>query len=348
MLSSWGDGAAKAAIAALAAFSLASVGARAEAPAGGGDADALAKQLSNPVASLISVPLQLNWDDGLGTGGDGERWLLNVQPVAPFALNDEWNIISRTILPVIHQDVPPGGSESGIGDVTQSLFFSPKHPTASGWIWGVGPAFQLPTASEDVLGTEQWALGPTAVVLKQTQDGWTYGALVNYLVSVAGDDDRADVNSMFVQPFLAKALGKGRTLTAHFESTYDFEAQQWNAPFNLTFSEVTKNRRAAAELRIRRALLPRVTGRRRRLGTALRRDAAVPEVASSVTTPASRTCPRSSAPPSTGRAAVRKPSRSCVLRWRRSPTTRRDTRSSAGRCSSKARPTMRSRACARR
>ncbi|HKX99288.1 MAG TPA: hypothetical protein VJL86_06195 [Steroidobacteraceae bacterium] len=234
------DGAAKAALAAFAACALVSPGVLAEAQGAGGDADALAKQLSNPVASLISVPLQLNWDDGLGTGGDGERWLLNVQPVVPISLNDDWNIISRTILPVIHQDVTPGSSESGIGDVTQSLFFSPKHPTSSGWIWGVGPAFLLPTASEEVLGTEQWALGPTAVALKQTQGGWTYGALVNYLVSVAGDDDRADVNSMFLQPFLAKALGKGRTLTANFESTYDFDAEQWNAPFNLTFSEVTK------------------------------------------------------------------------------------------------------------
>jgi hypothetical protein len=183
------------------------------------DADALAKQLSNPVASLISVPLQLNYDEGFGIDGDGERWSLNIQPVAPFSISEDWNVISRTILPVIHQDVPPGGSDSGLGDTTQSLFFSPKAPTASGWIWGVGPAFLLPTASEDVLGTEQWAIGPTAVVLKQTATGWTYGALSNYLVSVAGDDDRADVESLVLQPFLAKGLGKGRTATNTPESS---------------------------------------------------------------------------------------------------------------------------------
>jgi hypothetical protein len=204
------------------------------------DADTLAKQLSNPVADLISVPLQLNWDEGLGAGGDGERWLLNVQPVVPVTVNEDWNVISRTILPVLHLDVPPGARESGIGDVTQSLFFSPKAPTANGWIWGVGPAFLLPTASADALGAGQWAVGPTAVALRQTESGWTYGALVNYLVSVGGDDDRADVHAMFLQPFLARSLGQGRSITLNSESTYDFEAGHWNAPVNFVYLKVTK------------------------------------------------------------------------------------------------------------
>lgn len=204
------------------------------------DADAMAKQLSNPVAALISVPFQFNYDDGYGAGDDGERFSLNIQPVAPFSINEDWNIISRTILPVIDQeDVIGDSSQFGLGDTTQSFFFSPKKPTASGWIWGVGPAFLLPTATESELGTEQWAIGPTAVVLKQTADGWTYGALVNYLVSVAGDNDRADVNSMFLQPFVSKAIGQGRTITANFESTYDFEGDAWNAPLNLMYSKVT-------------------------------------------------------------------------------------------------------------
>lgn len=215
-------------------------GAAQEAP-NASDADHLAKQLSNPVAALISVPLQLNYDEGYGAGGDGERFTLNIQPVAPFSISKDWNVISRTILPVIHQDDVIGDeSQSGIGDVTQSLFFSPKLPTASGWIWGVGPAFLLPTASENELGTEQWGIGPTAVVLKQTAAGWTYGALVNHIVSVAGDDDRADVNSTFLQPFLSKAFPGGRTATINFESTYDWEGEAWNAPLNLTYSKVMK------------------------------------------------------------------------------------------------------------
>lgn len=173
------------------------------------DADALAKELANPVAALISVPFQLNYDKGYAN--DGEKWVLNVQPVVPITLNDKWNLISRTILPVAYQrNVADNGSQFGLGDTVQSIFFSPKDPTASGWIWGVGPAALLPTATDDLLGQKQWALGPTAVALKQTETGWTYGALVNQLWSVAGEKDRPKVNAMFLQPFLAKALGKGR------------------------------------------------------------------------------------------------------------------------------------------
>lgn len=205
------------------------------------DADALAKALSNPIAALISVPFQLNYDAGHGSAGDGERWTLNVQPVVPVELNADWNVISRTIVPIISQsDVAGNGSESGLGDVVQSVFFSPKAPTASGWIWGVGPAFLLPTATDDLLGQEQWAVGPTAVALQQTATGWTYGALANHLVSVAGNDSRADVNATFLQPFVSKALGRGRTVTANLESTYDWEASQWNIPLNVSYSEVTK------------------------------------------------------------------------------------------------------------
>jgi|APFre7841882724_1041349.scaffolds.fasta_scaffold05234_4 hypothetical protein len=106
----------------------------------------LAMQLSNPVAALISVPMQLNYDQDIGPADAGDRWLLNVQPVVPFDLNQGWNLISRTILPIVRQeDIFPGaGTQTGIGDVVQSVFFSPKAPTASGWILGVGPVFLLP------------------------------------------------------------------------------------------------------------------------------------------------------------------------------------------------------------
>ena len=203
--------------------------------------DELAKQLSNPVSSLISVPFQLNHDLDIGPG-NGDRTLLNVQPVIPVSIDANWNMISRTILPVIaqHDAVPAGGSQSGIGDVLQSLFFSPKAPTASGWTWGVGPVFSLPTASDDALGSDEWGAGPTAVALKQTADGWTYGALANHVVSWAGDDSRADVSSTFLQPFLAKGIGRGRTLTVNLESTYDWENSQWTVPANFTYGKVTR------------------------------------------------------------------------------------------------------------
>ncbi|MDX1381397.1 MAG: hypothetical protein R3233_09765, partial [Xanthomonadales bacterium] len=192
--------------------------------AGAQDNAELAKKLSNPVASLISVPFQLNWDDSLGPFDDGDRWLLNVQPVIPVSLNDDWNLISRTIVPLVDVDFGSGQQDAaGLGDVVQSFFFSPAAPSDSGWIWGVGPVFLLPTASDELLGAEQWGAGPTAVALKQ-QGPWTYGALANHIWSFAGDEDRADVNATFLQPFLAYVTPAAVTYSLNTESTYDWEA----------------------------------------------------------------------------------------------------------------------------
>ena len=144
----------------------------------------LAMQLSNPVAALISVPFQFNYDQNIGSARDGKRWVLNIQPVVPLDLNAEWNLISRTILPVVWQDevFPGAGSQSGIGDTVQSVFFSPKAPTAGGLIWGVGPVLLLPTGSNDLLTTDKWGAGPTGVVIRQ-QGPWTVGrARQPYLV----------------------------------------------------------------------------------------------------------------------------------------------------------------------
>jgi hypothetical protein len=200
----------------------------------------LAKKLSNPVAALISVPIQYNIDYGIGAA-DADRTTINVQPVIPIKLDDEWNIISRTIVPLIDAESPVvgGDDESGFGDVLQSLFFSPVAPTSAGWIWGAGPALLLPTASEDVLGSEKWALGPTVVVLKQT-DGWTYGALANHLWSFAGDDDRAEVNATYMQPFLAFTTSTHTTLTINSESTYDWTASDWTVPVNVMATQILK------------------------------------------------------------------------------------------------------------
>jgi hypothetical protein len=204
-------------------------------------ADELARQLSNPVASLISVPLQYNADFNIGTE-DGTKQLLNVQPVIPTSLSDDWNLITRVIVPVIHQDDVFGnsGSQSGLGDTTPTLFFSPKAPTSGGWIWGVGPVFLLPTATDDLLGAEKWGVGPSALALKQTAGGWTYGALANHIWSVAGEDARADVSATFLQPFLARQLSGGRTLSFNLESSYDWKGETWNVPVNIGYSKVTK------------------------------------------------------------------------------------------------------------
>jgi len=197
--------------------------------------------LSNPVAALISVPMQFNYDRGMGPSGDGRRYLLNVQPVVPFSLTPEWNLISRTIIPVIDQKdaVPGGGSQSGLGDIVQSLFFSPAKPTAGGVIYGVGPAFLLPAATNSRLGTEQWAVGPTGVVLRQ-EGPWTVGVLANHLWSVAGDSDRASVNATFVQPFVTYVTRTRTTFALNTESTYDWQRNQWIVPINFTVAQLLK------------------------------------------------------------------------------------------------------------
>jgi hypothetical protein len=201
----------------------------------------LAMQLSNPVAALISVPLQLNYDQDIGPADDGDRWLLNVQPVIPFGLNDDWNLISRTILPVVSQsDIFPGaGSQDGIGDVVQSIFFSPKAPTDSGWIWGAGPVLLLPTGSNDLLTSDKWGAGPTAVMLKQS-NGWTRGVLANHLWSFAGEDSRADINATFLQPFLTYTTPTRWTFGLNTESTYDWENEQWSVPVNVSASNLLR------------------------------------------------------------------------------------------------------------
>lgn len=204
----------------------------------GEDADALAKALSNPVAALISVPFQYNYDATYGD--DGYRNTLNVQPVVPISLSQDWNLISRTILPLVYQnDVVPGTDQAGLGDTVQSLFFSPKEPTASGLIWGVGPVIMLPTGTDD-LGARTWGLGPTFVVLKQAGP-WTYGALLNHIADVGGvGNRRADISATFVQPFVTHGFSGGRTLAINLESTYDWKGNQWTVPLNIQYSKVTK------------------------------------------------------------------------------------------------------------
>lgn len=200
----------------------------------------LAKKLSNPVASLISVPIQMNYDERFGSPEGGRKLYVNVQPVIPVSINNDWNMISRTIVPLINQDnVIPGTSQSGLGDITQSLFFSPKQPTAGGLIWGVGPVFLLPTGSDDLLSARKWGLGPTAVLLKQ-QGPWTYGALGNHIWSVGGDSDRADISTTFLQPFVAYTTPTAWTFNANLESTYDWKNEQWSVPINATVSKMLR------------------------------------------------------------------------------------------------------------
>ena len=201
----------------------------------------LAKKLANPIAALISVPMQFNYDRGFAgtSGNDSNKWTLNVQPVIPISLNDDWNLISRTIVPVIRTDNLPLGSgiNGGIGDIVQSAFFSPKAPTDSGWIWGAGPVFLIPSGSD--VSADTWGVGPTAVALKQ--DGpLTYGILANHIWSTGGD---YDISNTFVQPFFTYTTPGAMSATLMTETTYNWEASdgnEWTVPLFLMVTQVGK------------------------------------------------------------------------------------------------------------
>jgi hypothetical protein len=206
--------------------------------AAGSEAAELAKKLQNPVADLISVPIQNNWDFGVGPE-DALRFTANVQPVIPISLSEDLNLITRTIAPVIYAESPVAGGDNvaGLGDILQSFFFSPKEPV-DGWIVGVGPAFLYPSATDSALGSGKWGAGPTAVLLQQKK-GWTYGALVNHVWSFAGWGDE-NVSSTFLQPFISYTTNKQTTLTLNTESTYDWTHSQWTVPLNLMLSQLVK------------------------------------------------------------------------------------------------------------
>ncbi|HEX3857438.1 MAG TPA: transporter [Verrucomicrobiae bacterium] len=199
----------------------------------------LVKQTLNPVASLISVPIQNNWDFGIGPA-HAFKYTANVQPVIPISLSDDWNLISRTIVPVIYAQSPVKGGEdhAGLGDITQSFFFSPKQPVG-GWIMGAGPVFLLPGATQEALGSGKWGAGPTAVLLQQ-KNGFTYGILANQIWSFAGQEDRATVNAAFVQPFLSYSTKTYTSFGVNTESTRNWETDQWSVPMNFTITQLLK------------------------------------------------------------------------------------------------------------
>jgi len=201
----------------------------------GSDAE-LARELQNPVADLMTVPV----DSRIDTGPNNQRrTTINLQPVLPFELGPDLLVVSRTIIPVINAEA--AGSDqrrhSGLGDISQSFFFARKQPV-NGWILGVGPTLKLPTATDKDLGDHLWAAGPTAVAMRQ-DDAWTYGILASHVWSFAGWSD-THISATSLQPFLAYTTPSLVTYGIGSEALYDWKGRQWLVPLDVTISRLVR------------------------------------------------------------------------------------------------------------
>lgn len=207
-------------------------------PPGSDSMAEIAKDLANPVANLISVPFQNNWEYHLGTT-DATLYTLNVQPVIPIGLNDRFILVTRTIIPYVSYNalVPGTSGAGGLGDTQASIFLSTREAMKGGWFLGAGPVLQFPTATSRSTGSGKWGAGPTGIVLRQHR-GWTYGLLASHTWSFAGTESRASVNSTFLEPFLTYTTKTYTTLGVFTESTYNWTEDKWTVPVEAMASQV--------------------------------------------------------------------------------------------------------------
>jgi hypothetical protein len=203
------------------------------------DVTALAKKTQNPVSDVISLPFQFNFNNG---GGLGDETFLNInfQPVAPARLTPDWSLIVRAIVPI--NNYPAGSSGErlkGLGDVQAQLYFTPARPGKL--IWGVGPMFSFPTATNEAFVTGSWAVGPGAVALTITGP-WVLGGLFNQFWNVSDHGGEPETNLFVFQPFVNYNFGKGWALsfaplmTANWDAP---EGQEWTVPLGVGITRTT-------------------------------------------------------------------------------------------------------------
>jgi hypothetical protein len=212
------------------------------------DRATLAEEVANPIADLASFPLRFTYQKGVGPKNAYTMGLL-AQPTVPFRLNDQWNLIVQTNVPINYLGSPANGVDStyGLGDTLQGFYVVPVEPSRRGWLLGLGPAFQWPTATDDGLGSGKWSAGPTAAFVRQYK-GWTYGGVIDQLWSFAGDDSRTNVNKTLVHPLVTYTWQTGTSLTFDSDSAYDWMAHQWTIPLQLGISQVVIRGRRPIQL----------------------------------------------------------------------------------------------------
>lgn len=209
-----------------------------EAPAkGGSTAQELADKLANPVASLISVPFQNNINYGIGPY-NGSKYTINFQPVIPFKLSDNLNLITRYVIPIVDQRDITGENthQFGLSDATVTAFFAPKGKKL---IYGFGPAFLVPTATDKLLGTEKFGIGPSVLLMHQGK-GLSIGFIANQIWSVAGNKDRTDFNEFYTQIFLSHSYKSGASLGINAEITQNWQGNTTMVSLNPSIGAVTK------------------------------------------------------------------------------------------------------------
>ena len=198
----------------------------------------LAKEAQNPVADLASVPFQFNY---YMAGGLESRTslVLNVQPVLPLSLNRRWLLIARTIIPYVSVPMDDGTRRTGIGDIQEQFYFTPKKAEAI--TWGVGPVLSVPTATNELAHTGQWALGPTAVVIL-SQGRWMVGALANNIWRLGGVDHGPPINQLVLQPLVFFNIPPGWAIASAPLITSNWSApagQRWTVPLGLGLTKLT-------------------------------------------------------------------------------------------------------------
>ena len=196
--------------------------------------DLLLQKLANPLAALASLKLDLDFDYHIGPLEEGHRTSLLIQPTLPLHLGDQWNLVSRSVLPLIYQeDIFPGASnQTGIGDLTEVVYIAAVQPGRRSWIWGAGPIVRIPTGSEDLTTAKKWCVGPSVAAVRQLED-FTYGLIAAQLWSVGGSGQRPDVKVGSFEAFVTYRAEGLWNLSLHVPCTYDFITHEWIIPVAL-------------------------------------------------------------------------------------------------------------------
>jgi hypothetical protein len=195
----------------------------------------IAKELSNPIASLVSVPFQYNYSRGIGANQAGTEQTLIFQPVIPFDLGGGDAFILRPIVANAREVNVNGFSAYGVANVTIESFYAPN--TGSSWIWGVGPYAVSPSGNSGYFGSQQTGAGVTGVVLNR-DGGWTYGLLAYQSWSVGGNPTFGTQNNLYGQPFIAYTNKDAWTFTVQTQAQYNYDSHRTNNPLYMGVSKL--------------------------------------------------------------------------------------------------------------